>query len=229
MGRLRALLADNAARRQADARDASLGPRLAPLRSWQAARLAACHRDLARDPRYTAAAAFFLGERYGGGDLEPRDRDFTRAAGALERLLPAAALATLEQAFALELTTQDLDARLTRALPPGPVTEAGYALAYRTSAERPEREAQLAAILELGHALDRLVAKPGPGLLLRMTHAPAEAAGLGALQGFLERGHAAFRATGGATEFLATIGSRESQLLAGLYRGDPSPRLIREA
>jgi hypothetical protein len=44
MGRLRALPADNAARRQADARDASLGPRLAPLSSWQAARLAACHR-----------------------------------------------------------------------------------------------------------------------------------------------------------------------------------------
>jgi hypothetical protein len=223
MGRLRTLLADNAARRRADAADPALGDRLARLRAWQAQRLRATYADLAAEPRYAAAVSLCLGELYGGTDLAPRDRELARAAGALERMLPARALATLEGALALELLTQDLDARLARRLEAGaPLSAAAYARAYRTSASRPERQAQLAALLSLGHSLDGLVRTPALGLLLRLAHKPAKAAGLGALQEFLERGHAAFRATHGAGEFLATIGSRESQLLDGLYRGDPS-------
>ncbi len=111
----------------------------------------------------------------------------------------------------------------------GPLTAIDYTLAYRQSASRTEREAQLEAILALGTALDQQIAGPKVGLLLRLTHGPARAAGLGTLQGFLERGHAAFRATGGAGEFLATVGLRESQLLQGLYRGDPPLQALRRA
>ena len=229
MGRLANLLADNAARRTTDASDPTLGERLVRLREWQAARLAATYADFAASPRYAAAVSFF-GELYGGDDLTPRDRDLARAAGALERMLPHPALATLEGAIELELTTQDLDARLARCLAPAaPVTWARYAEAYRRSATRSEREAQLGSILSLGRSLDALVAKPGLGLLLRLTRAPARAAGLDALQGFLERGHAAFRVTHGAEEFLATVGARESQLLRGWYRDDPGVPGSREA
>jgi hypothetical protein len=221
MGRLRHLLAANAHRRAADAADPTQGARLARLRAWQADRLAATYADLAATPRYAAAVAFFLGELYGGAELEPRDRDLERAAGALERMLPRAALAALEEAIALELASQELDARLARRLPAGAsLTGKAYAAAYRESASRTERETQLEAILELGRALDRLVRRPALGLLLRVARAPAEAAGLGALQGFLERGYAAFRAARGAGEFLATVRARESQLLDRLYRGD---------
>ena len=221
MGRLANLLADNAARRATDAEDATLGERLVRLREWQAARLAATYADLAAVPRYAAMVAFFLDDLYGGADLAPRDRDLARAAGALERMLPHPALMTLEGAIELELTTQDLDARLARCLAAdAPVTAARYAAAYRESATRAEREAQLASILSLGRSLDGLVAKPGLGLLLRLTRAPARAAGLDALQAFLERGHAAFLATQGAEEFLATVGARELRLLDRLYRDD---------
>jgi hypothetical protein len=100
MGRLAVLLAENAARRATDAADPTLGERLRRLRSWQGTRLAATYADLAATPRYTAAVTFFLGDLYAGADLAPRDDELRRAAGALERMLPAAALAALEGAIA---------------------------------------------------------------------------------------------------------------------------------
>lgn len=224
MRALSALLADNEAERGALAASPARAAALARLRAWQGERLARSYADLAATSRYAAATAFFLGELYGGADVSPRDRDLKRAAGALERLLPSRALTVLCDAIALELMTQRLDAALAAALPPdAPISAASYAQAYRRSAPRAEREAQLAAILDLGALLDRLVRHAALGVLLRVAHAPAHAAGLGALQDFLERGFAAFRATGGAAEFLARIRERESQLLTRLYAGEPDP------
>ncbi len=221
---LEALLEENEAERARLAADPARAAGLARLQAWQAARLARTYADLAATPRYAAAAGFFLGELYGGHYATPRDRDLKRAAGALERLLPAKALAVLKRAIALEITTQRLDAALAACLPPeAPITAASYADAYRRSAPRAEREAQLQAILEIGTVLDRLVRHAALGVLLKVARAPAHAAGLGALQGFLERGFAAFRATGDAEEFLATIGARESQLLERLYAGTADP------
>jgi hypothetical protein len=221
MGQLRQLLEANATRRASHAARPGLATRLARLRAWQSARLRQTYADLSAQPRYAAAVNYFVDELYGGTDLAPRDRDLQRAAGALERLLPRVALSTLEESIQLEMETQALDAALAAALPADtPLDAASYATAYRSAAPRFAREEQLTAIVALGGALDRLVRMPGLGLLLRLTRAPAEAAGLGVLQGFLERGYAAFRATGGAEEFLAIVGERESQLLDRLYRKD---------
>ena len=52
---------------------------------------------------------------------------------------------------------------------------------------------------------------------------PAAAAGLGALQGFLERGFDTFREMGGAREFLAVIANRERALAAALFGGADAP------
>ena len=49
---------------------------------------------------------------------------------------------------------------------------------------------------------------------------PAHAAGLGDLQGFLERGFDAFARMKGAGEFLAIIEARERGLMRGLFEGD---------
>jgi len=224
MAALAVLLEENEAERARLAADPARAAALARLRAWQGARLARSHADLAADPRYAAAAAFFLGELYGGEYAAPRDRDLRRAAGALERLLPAKALGVLERAIALDLATQRLDAALAAALPAGaPITAASYAEAYRRSAPRAERVAQLKAIIAIGTVLDRLVKHASLGVLLKLARAPAHAAGLGALQDFLERGYAAFRAAGGAAEFLATIDARESQLLERLYAGTADP------
>jgi hypothetical protein len=54
---------------------------------------------------------------------------------------------------------------------------------------------------------------------------PAAAAGLGALQGFLERGFDTFRDMSGAEVFLSTIASRERALAARLFAGGDAPDL----
>jgi hypothetical protein len=221
---LAALIAQNEAERARLGAEPGRAALLARLQDWQSARLARTYADLAALPRYAAAVAFFLGELYGGANAAPRDRDLKRAAGALERLLPATALAVLKQAVALEIATRRLDAALAAQLPPDvPLTAAAYAVAYRSSAPRAGREAQLAAILEIGAELDRLVRHAALGVLVKLARGPAHAAGLDALQGFLERGFAAFRATGGAADFLAAIRERETQLLERLYAGEAEP------
>jgi hypothetical protein len=54
-----------------------------------------------------------------------------------------------------------------------------------------------------------------------MMRGPARAAGLGELQGFLERGYAAFRAMrGGAGEFVAVVVARERSIAQALLAGD---------
>ena len=55
-------------------------------------------------------------------------------------------------------------------------------------------------------------------LSLQMMRAPAQAAGLSALQQTLERGLAAFAAMAGAGEFLAVIAERERALAAALFQ-----------
>jgi hypothetical protein len=52
---------------------------------------------------------------------------------------------------------------------------------------------------------------------------PARAAGLGALQAFLERGCSAFLKMHGAGEFLSTIDRRERALMNSIFAGDTAP------
>jgi hypothetical protein len=58
---------------------------------------------------------------------------------------------------------------------------------------------------------------------------PAQAAGLDALQSFLEQGFDTFRAMRGAEPFLATIGEREQALAASLFSADPVSLATAEA
>ena len=66
------------------------------------------------------------------------------------------------------------------------------------------------------------------GMLAAM-RIPARAAGLTALQRFLERGAAGFASMRGATEFLDTIYTRETALMNAIFAGNnapfPDPRL----
>jgi hypothetical protein len=56
---------------------------------------------------------------------------------------------------------------------------------------------------------------------LRLMRGPARAAGLGALQSFLEAGFDTFRGMRGAEEFLSLIGQRERALAAALFASSP--------
>jgi hypothetical protein len=74
--------------------------------------------------------------------------------------------------------------------------------------------------LEVGTALDGLTRKPGLRQSLRLMRGPARAAGLAALQSFLERGFDTFKAMNGAAEFLALVGLRERELAAKIFATD---------
>jgi hypothetical protein len=52
---------------------------------------------------------------------------------------------------------------------------------------------------------------------------PARAAGLSALQDFLERGFASFASMHGADEFLATVDARETALMGEILSGNAAP------
>ncbi|HTW37525.1 MAG TPA: hypothetical protein VMD49_03070 [Steroidobacteraceae bacterium] len=206
-----------------EAADPQLAQRLRELRTWQAGRLAHTYEDLRREARYAPALDFFLTELYGPQDFTRRDRDIERAWGRLERTLPRAALAVLEETLELQTLTAELDQAMAAELAPGLVTAQTYAAAYRRVGRPEARKRQIELIIAIGTGLDRAVHHRLTGLALLAARIPAHATGFGALQSFLERGYAAFRSMGGATHLLETIHGRESRLMEALLACDPDP------
>jgi hypothetical protein len=76
----------------------------------------------------------------------------------------------------------------------------------------------------MGEEMTRLTRLPGLRLMLKMMRRPASAAGLGALQRFLETGFDTFAAVagqpGGAERVRATIREREGRLMAMMFEAD---------
>jgi hypothetical protein len=202
--------------------DADLRHWCAAVKQWQSQRLAATHSDLLHEPRYLAAAQFFLEDLYGAKDFSRRDAELARVIPKLARTMPDAALGTLADAVELDAMSERLDEALAmrlRSADPGEITEARYAQAYRAVAGRAEREHQLDLVLAIGRSLDRLVRHPLIGALLAAMAGPARLAGLGAMHDFLMAGFRAFRDIGGASEFLEKIDVRERVILNRLYEG----------
>ena len=198
---------------------------LARLASWQASRMAATYADLAAQPRYADAIAFFRSDLYGEGDFAQRDADLARVVPIMVRLLPARLINTLAQGTELSALSQELDQALLSRMPRGDgvFTVAEYCAAYREPSERAAREHQIALIGEVGAGLDLYVRRPFIESALAMMRQPARLAGLAALQDFLERGVRAFRKLQGAKEFLATIDRRERAILDAIFSGDEAP------
>jgi hypothetical protein len=198
-------------------------PRLAELKSWQAQRLARTYADLASQPRYRAATAFFLEDLYGPKDFSARDEELLRIVPVMQKILPRHAVETATLAIELEALTEALDHALAKALPAGPIDEARYAEAYRTSSTREERVRQVRLVDAVGRRLDALVRKPLIGATLKVMRSPAHLAGLGDLQDFLEKGYEAFRGMRGCGEFLEVLESRELAILNRLFSGASRP------
>lgn len=194
------------------------------LRAWQAARLARTHADLLASPRMGHAATFFLTDLYGSEDLTKLDANVRRIAPTMTLVLPSAGLEIVADAIELEALSEELDFAMAAAIvaTTGKLTSAIYANAYRTVERRADRERQIFLIETVGHALDDLVQHPLIGTTLSMMRLPAQIAGLGELQDFLQRGYKAFVKMGGADEFLNLVVSRERRLLVALFAGDDS-------
>jgi len=163
---------------------------------------------------------FFLSDLYGPQDFTRRNRELSRALGALRRALPAAFLTVLASAIKLEVLTAVLDRGMAMRLA-GPLNEVSYALAYRGLGRAVARRRQIELTVSIGEELARLVRLRWTALALRAAHLPAHAAGFGALQRFLEHGFAAFRRIENSQPLLQAIRDRETLLMEALLHRQP--------
>lgn len=197
-------------------------------KALQSRRFSGTYTDLVGDASYAAAAHFFLHELYADRDFAERDAQFSRIASTLPKVFPAAVVATASALADLHALTEQLDHAVGKAHLAGSSkgafdgTEAHrYLHAWRTVGEESKRRHQLATVLYIGQELARLTRTPGLRTLLKLMRAPANAAGMGALQQFLESGFDTFAALtrhpGGAQAFLDLIAQREGAWLDTLF------------
>lgn len=226
---IRAALEHVTALRATQAGDAALAAAVARVKQTQSHRFAGSYADLLASPVYRPAAKFFLEELYGEQDYSERDAQFARIAGALQKLFPQQVTATALMLAELHASTETLDhamgqAWLAQKKMAGASDATRYLHAWRTVGQRSERQAQLTGVLAIGQELDRLTRTPGLRLMLKMMRGPAKAAGLNALQRFLEAGFDTFADLGkkkeGVAHFLDTVRTREADLLAQLFDAD---------
>ncbi len=205
-----------------------LPPEIRLLREWQSTRLAWTHHDLLEHPRFRPATRFFLSDVYAPRDFSQRNYDIQKAYDAMRKAVPERVVHTLAETIELHQFTDELDAKLADALfdrlsMGDHITPQSYAEAYRICDNYDDRVRQIDMITKIGRSVDRIVRLPFIGLTLRLAHTPAHLAGWHELQGFLERGYAAFKHMKGAEEFLNTIETRETGILDRIYAGDPDP------
>ncbi len=222
---IREAMARVAQLRQAAMADTALSQALNCVKQLQAQRFKATYPDLLSQPVFAPSATFFLDELYSAQDFSQRDAQFVRIADAIERTFPAAVLRTVQTLTQLHSQTEALDFAMAQAWQATPAGShaARYVAAWRAVGQRSARHWQLQTVLEVGNTLGQLTRKPGLRLLLKLMRRPAELAGLGKLQGFLESGfdHFATMAKARAVaQFLATIHSRETGWIALLSDAD---------
>jgi hypothetical protein len=198
----------------------TLAGEVAALKSYQQKRFARTHARLLAHPRYGRAANFFLNELYGPQDFTQRDAQFSRIVPALVRLFPADIVATVESLAAVHALSERLDTAMAIHLTGERAARTSYVRAWQATGEAAARAHQIALVMSVGEALDRHTRSFVLRTSLKAMRGPARAAGMGALQTFLEAGFDAFGAMGGAQEFLAAIRARETALVARLF--DPA-------
>jgi hypothetical protein len=193
--------------------DHCLAARVLAVKGHQHQRLSRDYSDLLNNPRYAAAANFFLEDLYGPGDFAARDAEFGRVVPAMSRLLPNEVLHTVGQLIELHALSEELDQELARANVGDHFDSQSYRAAWRAVGRQRDRQRQLSLLLAIGSALERHTRTPLLAATLRLMRSPARAAGLTRLQSFLERGLMAFAAMRGASDFLATIEKNECRFI----------------
>jgi hypothetical protein len=197
--------------------DAAHAARVGAIKSYQASRFERTYADLLSSPRYRAAARFFLDELYGPQEFGARDAQFTRIVPALVRLFPEEIVGTVATLARLHALSESLDDEMARRLDRTPVDAEAYVLCWQHTGRAEDRQLQVDLTLAVGRALDRYTRNPVLRGALRLMRRPAQSAGLGELQRFLEAGFDTFGAMRGATEFLDIVRDREQALSAALF------------
>ena len=216
--------------REDTAANPALRAALVAVKGLQAKLFAGTYSDLLLSAEYGAAARFFLEDLYSDKDYSGRDAQFSRIAGALQRLFPQQVIKTAVALAQLHVLTEELDWQMASewALQVETNTNqndpARYITCWRLVGRMDDRTRQLDTVLSVGQDLNRLTRTPGLRLMLRMMRGPARAGGMGSLQSFLEVGFDTFARMSGkgssAGEFLSTIRVRESSWIQRLSTGD---------
>ena len=196
------------------------------LQQWQRQRLAESYSDLINQESYRPACEFFLEELYGGLDFLKRDQEVAKVMSVMVRFLPGKALLALADAFELQALSLEFDLEMAERLDSTGAVEldvASYGEIYRSCGNRPLRERQILLIRDLGNELAKLVHKLLVVHLIRLMRGPAYAAGLGALQAFLESGVVSFRELEDPVYFINTIYQREWLSMQKLFAGEAEP------
>ncbi len=205
----------------------TLSPELHMLRVWQTRRLQHTYADLAAQPRYAPAIAFFLSDIYGTRDFSQRDHDILRMYTILKRFLPPIMLQFLSMSVELSQLSLELDHALLKVLLEDlgatEITPTLYAEAYYRCNNYAVREHQIDLIREIGQRIDRSVRMPLTATTIKLARRPAKAAGWSELQDFVERGFAAFKHMRRAKKFLHTIETREKRILKRIFEKNADP------
>ena len=220
---IRNCIADVTALRLSHQSDPALAQAVLEVKQLQSRRFMGTYADLMADPMVEPATRFFLDELYSPGDFTARDDQFGRIAGTLQTVFPKPVVQTAVSLGVLHAQTELLDQAMGRVwLTLGGTPDAArYVAAWRAVGERHARHEQLDSVLTIGKDLTRLTRMPGLRTMLRMMRKPAQAAGLGALQHFLETGFDTFgalaRQRGAVERFLSTVHEREAQLMQTMF------------
>ena len=212
-------LQEAAAERARRHADPELAARVREVKRYQHRRFQQTYADLLASKRYARSAQFFLDDLYGPEDFTLRDEQFARVVPGLTRMFPRELVGTVISLGELHALSEQFDTAMARAIDGSAVGDTAYAAAWRIVGRPADRERQIELMFAVGSALDRYTRNPLLRASLRLMRGPAAAAGLGALQGFLERGFDTFREMRGARDFLDTVATRERELAARLFDG----------
>jgi hypothetical protein len=204
------------------ATDSALAERVVAVKRYQQQRFEHTYADLLAHPRYAGASNFFLDELYGPSDFTQRDKQFVRIVPALVRLFPSEVVRTVEALAALHALSERFDSAMGRALDGLTADARAYVQAWQHCGDPAGREHQIALMQHVCRSLDGLTRNPLLRHSLRLMRGPARAAGMAALQTFLEAGFDTFRAMRGADEFLELVGQRERALASALFACQPA-------
>lgn len=220
---IREAVADVARLRQESRSVPNAGAAVALVKRIQARRFAGTYADMLEAGTYAAAARFFLEELYSDRDYADRDAQFSRIAGAVEKLFPRDVGQTAAALAQLHALTESLDHDMARIAPPLLALDdvGGYVRAWQAVGRREDRRRQLETVIAIGAEMTRLTRLPGLRMMLRVMRGPAAAAGMSSLQRFLESGFDTFaemaRVRGGTAAFLGAIREREQRLMDLLF------------
>ncbi len=188
---------------------------------WQLKYLLPLFSDLHARQGYAQAIDFVVTD-LAGISISDRDNDLERAAPAITNLLPLRALETIATAAEMNAQILEVNIRICRQLQigndlPDPITETEYCIACREASSFDECMEMVHLIARLGRTLKKLVKVPMIGITLRAMRMPANAAGFGALQEFLENGYQTFWQIPDIEHFLGEIEQRATEIFRRIY------------